>query len=325
MSIHQHPSRQDPVPIVEWSSSGEWNRSTVLRTPRFSSAQLVGMPTAYDKSSPADVADSRMTGTETRGAAVQLSLTSAERLSHMAAPRPKILKEVMKDSVYHAVSLNSSDRLTVLYGHPAVSKITLQALVDCVLSDHPVVYLDGVHAFDMFLVERLARSRQQQPQKALEMIHVARAFNARQLERLMSHCLVDALERYQARTAAISGLLESISADYLTDKEVHRLTDRMIESLRHLTQRGFSLLCSCPSVPMPMSPAHRLFAILRSMSDRCLRVHEVQGKVVTEEISLNTMPVYTKPFENIGVGSTIPFQSSGQCATVHPRPRSSVG
>ena len=178
----------------------------------------------------------------------------------------------MKNPADHVVLLNPADRLTVLYGHPVVSSITLQALVDHALSGHPVVYLDGVHAFDTFLIGQLARSRRQRPRKALAMIHVARAFSARQLERLMSHCLADALERYQAGTAVISGLLDTLSADGLTDNEVNRLADRMIESLRHLTQQGFSLLCPCPSVPMPTAPAHRLFAILRSMSDRCIRV-----------------------------------------------------
>lgn len=220
----------------------------------------------------------------------------------------------MNDLPHHLVSLHSAHGLIMLYGHPVVPKIALQALVDRALSGHPVVYLDGAHTFDALLIERLARNRRQQPRKALAMIHVARTFSARQLERLMSHCLAGALERYQADTAVISGLLESLSADCLTDKEINRLTDQMIESVRHLTQQGFSLLCPCPSVPMPMAPSYRLFSLLRSMSNRCTHVYKVQGKIVTEEISVDAIPVYAESIENISVDSPLPFQSSDQCA-----------
>jgi hypothetical protein len=119
------------------------------------------------------------------------------------------MKKVKDESVHPAISLNSADGLTVLYGQPHAIHIALQALVDHALTGHPVVYLDGLHTFDALLVGRLARHRRHQPRKALSMIHVARVFSAKPLERLVSHCLVDALERYQAHTAVISGLLEN--------------------------------------------------------------------------------------------------------------------
>lgn len=249
-----------------------------------------------------------MTGTETRVGTTQSSFRRVERFDRGGTSRPRAPKEGTKNQVTYGVSLNSSDRLTILYGHPGASKIVLQLLADRALTGQPVVYLDGAHTFDTFFIERLARSRRQSPRKALSLIHVARAFNAWQLERLMSQCLADALERYQASTAVISGLLESLSADCLTDKETNRLTDRMIESLRHLTQQGFSLFCPCPSVPMPQAPAHRLFAVLRTMCDRCIRVHEVEGKVMTEKMSLSANPVYTEPFDIDGGSPS--FQSA---------------
>lgn len=232
-----------------------------------------------------------MTSTEARETSSQLPLPSVKRFMPKSAPRSTAIKKGRDELV---LPVNSSDGLTVLYGQPHVTQIALQILVDHALSEQPVVYLDGLHTFDTRLIGRLARHRRQQPRKALAMIHVARVFSAKQLERLMSHCLVDALERYQARTAVISGLLETLSADCLTDHEVNRLTDRMIESVRHMTSQGFSVLCLCPSVPSPMGPAHRLFETLCSMSHWCIQV-------------------------------TLPFQSGLQCATVQPCPRSSVG
>ncbi|MDF0666790.1 MAG: hypothetical protein P0119_12065 [Nitrospira sp.] len=236
-----------------------------------------------------------MRGTEARGGTAQVPVTGWESLRHQLSSRSRPAKAETEGPSIHVVPLNPSDRLTVLYGHPAASRIASQVLVDRALSGQPVVFLDGIHAFDAFIIGRLARSRRQQPRKVLAMIHVARAFSARQLERLMSQCLVGALERYQARTAVISGLLETLCAGGLTDHEVRRLTDRMIESVGHLTLQGFSLLCPCPSVPMPTAPAHRLFTILRSMSNRCIHVYEMHGKVVTEEIPLEAIPAYTEP------------------------------
>jgi hypothetical protein len=250
-----------------------------------------------------------MRSSETRKATAQLPLTGVERLSHRSAPRSTALKEEMKEPspTHHVASLNSSHGLIMLCGHPATSKIALQALVDRALSGHPVVYLDGAHTFDTVLFERLVRSRRQQPRKVLALIHVARAFSARQLERLISQCLVAALERYQADTAVISGLLESLSADDLTDKEVNRLTEGMIESVRHLTLQGFSLLCPCPRVPIPMAPTYRLFDMLCSMSTRCTRVCEIQGKVVMDELFDTTLAY--KSSEGIVVDSPSPSDS----------------
>ncbi|OQW34056.1 MAG: hypothetical protein A4E19_18770 [Nitrospira sp. SG-bin1] len=239
-----------------------------------------------------------MTTTEAKEGRPPLPNTDGKRFSHRKrAPRPTTLTCGREDPAHPVVSLHASDRLTLLYGHPAVSKIALQALVDYALSGRPVVYLDGVHTFDASLVERSARNRRQPPSKALAMIHVARAFNAQQLERLMSHCLVDALERYHASTALISGLIETLSAAGLTDMDVDRLVDRMVESARHVTRQGFSLLCPCPAVPRPMAPTHRLFAALRAMSHRCIHVHEVQGIVTAEEFLCDATPLYDGPGE----------------------------
>lgn len=260
-----------------------------------------------------------MRAPEARKGIEQLLLTGAADFPHRLSSRFKIATQGTEDLTHHAVSLSSSDRLTVLYGHSTVLRVVSQVLIDRALSGHPVVYLDGAHTFDALLIGRLARGRRQRPRKVLAMIHVARAFSARQLERLLSQCLADALERYQAGTAVITGLLETLSGDGLTDNEIKRLTDGMIESVRHLMAQGFSLLCPCPSIPGPMASAHRLFSLLRSMSDRCL-IYEVQGKVVTEEVPLGATPAYAEPFEGISVGSPLPFQSAGQCATVHFMP-----
>ena len=88
-----------------------------------------------------------MTGTEARGA-TQLPLSSVERLDCGSAPGPKALKEGVKDPAHHVVSLNSSDGLIMLYGHPVVSKIALQASVPC--SDCGIVVEQRMESIDDF-------------------------------------------------------------------------------------------------------------------------------------------------------------------------------
>jgi len=64
-------------------------------------------------------------GTEERRATAQLPLSSIERLSHRPGLLSRAPKEGMKDLVHHMVSLNLSDGLIMLYGHPVASKIAL--------------------------------------------------------------------------------------------------------------------------------------------------------------------------------------------------------
>lgn len=311
---------------MERSLRSESHRWMALLIPPFNSARYAGMPADSGKPLPADAADknrSHMMGTITREGAIHVPVAGGKHRSDRLWLRSKPVREKMADPAPDAVVLNSSDRLTVLYGHPVVSTMVLTALVDHALSGHPAIYLDGAHTFDAFGIERLARSRRQKLRKALAMIHVARAFSAPQLERLMSRCLADALERYQASTAVISGLLETITADGLTANEVNRLTDRMIESLHHLMQQGFSLLCLCPSVPSPSAPAHRLFAMVRSMSDRCIHVHERQKQIVTEELSGTALSADADSWEGMGAGHSF-ASTPPPYAAVRSRSASSV-
>ena len=222
---------------------------------------------------------------EARVETTQLPLTGLANRRRRLYPNPDSAKEKAGDPrLRHAqISLNPNDRLTILYGHPLVSRLSLYAATDRALAGEPVVYLDGAHTFDPFVMGRLARARRQQPRKVLAMIHVARAFSGHQMERLMSNCLAGALDRYQARTAVISGLFEALSDDTASDREISRLSDRMLESIRHLTQQGFSLLCPCPAIPMATAPGHQLFTGLRNLADRVIRVQEVQGNVLLEE------------------------------------------
>ena len=179
--------------------------------------------------------------------------------------------------------LRQEDRLVLLYGHPLLFRLGLYSVAERVLTGEPVIYLDGTNTFDPFFVGRLARAQRQQPRKVLTMIHVARAYSPRQMDRLVSECLSGALDRYEAGMAVLSGLFETFYDKAVPEQEALRLFGRMMESILKLKQQGATLLCLCPSPAILTQTGRRCFDQLRSQADRAFHVAEEQGMVRIEE------------------------------------------
>jgi hypothetical protein len=157
--------------------------------------------------------------------------------------------------------------------------------VERVLSGEPVIYLDATSTFDPFFVGRLARAERRQPRNVLPMIHVARAYSLRQMDRLLSDCLSGALHRYGARLAVVSGLFETMDGRTAPDQEAPRLFTRMTEALIRLKQQGGAvLLCLCPSAATLAPSNSPYWERLRSQADRVYVVKEEQGMIgIVEE------------------------------------------
>ena len=177
------------------------------------------------------------------------------------------------------VPFHPDDRLLLLYGHPLVFRLGLYAVTERVLAGEPVVYLDGANTFDPFVIGRLARVHCRQPRKILTMIHVARAFTCHQIERLLSDCLATALDRYQARIAVLSGLLDTFYDEAVPEQEAMRLFGRMMDASHKLAQHGSTLLFLCPQAPMLTRASRRCFDLMRGQADRVIRVQEEHGLV----------------------------------------------
>jgi hypothetical protein len=177
----------------------------------------------------------------------------------------------------------ADDRLVLLYGHPLVFRLGLYAAAEHALAGEPVVYLDGAHTFDPFFVARMARAHRRQPRALLNMIHVARAFTCHQLERLMSDCLMSALDRYQARTAILSGLFDTLYDQTVPEHEAMRLFGRMMQASQRLAQQGYILLFLCPQAPMLTRASRRCLDQLRGQADRVLHAQEAQGVVSLQD------------------------------------------
>ena len=177
------------------------------------------------------------------------------------------------------VRFHPEDRLLLLYGHPLVFRLGLYAAGERVLSGEPIVYLDGAHTFDPFFIGRMARAHRRQPRSLLSMIHVARAFSCHQLERLISNCLLSALERYESHLAIVSGLFDTFYDEAVPDHEALRLFGRVMDASHKLTQHGFTMLFLCPQVPMLTRGSRRSLDQMRGQADRVIRVEEAQGVV----------------------------------------------
>jgi hypothetical protein len=181
------------------------------------------------------------------------------------------------------IPFQPDDRLLLLYGHPLVFRLGLYAAGERALAGEPVVYLDGAHTFDPFFIGRMARAHRRQPRTLLAMIHVARAFTCHQLERLISDCLMSALDRYQSRIAILSGLFDTLYDQALPEHEAMRLFGRIMEASQKLAQHGSILLFLCPQTPVLTRESRRCLDQLRSQADRIIKVQEDGGLVKLHE------------------------------------------
>ena len=177
------------------------------------------------------------------------------------------------------IRFSAQDRLVLLHGHPLVFRLGLYVAAERALAGEPVVYLDGAHTFDPFFIGRMARAHRRQPRALLSLIHVARAFSCQQLERLISDCLMSALDRYQAQIAVVSGLFDTLYDHTVPEHERMRLFGRMMEASQKLAQQGYILLCLCPQAPMLTRASRRCLDQLRGQADRVIRVEEGQGVI----------------------------------------------
>ena len=177
------------------------------------------------------------------------------------------------------IRFHPEDRLLLLYGHPLVFRLGLYAAGEWALAGEPIVYLDGAHSFDPFFVGRMARAHRRQPRALLSTIHVARAFTCHQLERLISSCLLSALERYQSRMAILSGMFDTFYDQVVPEQEAMRLFGRMLDASHKLAQQGFTLLFLCPQVPTLTRASRRCLDQLRGQADRTIHAEEANGMV----------------------------------------------
>lgn len=214
--------------------------------------------------------------------ATQLPFVEPESQNELLGRRGKTSEWFL--ALRHAqIPFHSDDRLIMLHGHALVFRLGLHAATERVLAGEPVVYLDGANTFDPFVVGQLARAHRRQPRAVLSMIHVARAYTSHQMERLISDCLMFALERYQSRIAILSGLFDTHYDQAVPEHDEMRFFGRIMEASQRLTEQGHVLFFLCPQLSVMTHMAQRWFDRLRLHADRVIRVSEERGLVKLQE------------------------------------------
>jgi hypothetical protein len=213
----------------------------------------------------------------------QLPFVEAEPQREALGKRGEFRRQWFLSLRHARIPFRADDRLILLYGHPLVFRLGLHAAAERVLAGEPVLYLDGANTFDPLVVGRLARAYRRQPRAVLSMIHVARAYSDHQLERLISDCLMFALDRYQSRIAILSGVFDTHYDQAVPEQDEMRFFGRIMEASQRLAQQGHTLLFLCPQLPSLTRTAQRGFDRLRLQANRVIRVHEEHGLVKLQE------------------------------------------
>ena len=101
--------------------------------------------------------------------------------THQGAPVIGTSSHLLAALRKSALPADPPNGLVVLSGHSAVYRLGICAAVDRALADEPVLYLAGANVFDPFLVGRLAKAGRVAPARALQQIHISRAFTCHQM------------------------------------------------------------------------------------------------------------------------------------------------
>ena len=126
-----------------------------------------------------------------------------------------------------------------------------------------------------------------QPRALLSMIHVARAFTCHQLERLLSDCLMAALERYQCQSPALRTLRYFLRPGSTGTRSNASLwpydgCEPQIGPTR------FHISFFRPQAPMLTRASRRCLDLLRGQADRVIRLQEEHGLVRLHDEAENT-------------------------------------
>lgn len=205
--------------------------------------------------------------------------------THQGAPIISTSSHLLAALRKSALPTDPPSGLVVLSGHSAVYRLGICAAVDRALAGEPVLYLAGANVFDPFLVGRLAKAARIAPARVLQQIHVSRAFTCHQMARLVTDCLPSALRTYEARVVVLSGPLETLYDQSVSEQEALRLFHTMRTALHHLVANGVQLVCVSPLPVMAPASRRELLPALRAQAHRVIDVHEGEGGIWLDERS----------------------------------------
>lgn len=150
------------------------------------------------------------------------------------------------------------DGPAIFAGDPACLTLGLLIGLRSVREKQPLLIVDGVNAFDPFLVTDLARKFGLLPRALLDEIRISRVFTCHQLEALLSGRLGMALRQFHAKAVYFAGLLDPLLDENVPRAEATRILRLIPPHLQRLTAGGIMTLVAC-SEPLSLPGREEFF------------------------------------------------------------------
>ncbi len=146
----------------------------------------------------------------------------------------------------------------IFAGDPACLTLGLLTGLRYIREKQPLLIVDGVNAFDPFLVADLARKFGLLPQALLDEIRISRVFTCHQLEALLGGRLGMALRQFHAKAVYFAGLLDPLLDENVPRGEAARILRLIPPVLQRLTASGIMTLVAC-SEPISLPGREEFF------------------------------------------------------------------
>lgn len=176
------------------------------------------------------------------------------------------------DAVEHRFIGPPPGKLFLLYGDPIVFRFSLSLASHALLGGASIAVVDGCNRFDAHSIARFAREHTVDPDMLLNRIYISRGFTCYQMEAAINRRLMPFLQRMNARTALIFGLLDTFYDEQAPLQEVRQILRRILTTLHEMKSRGISLLLASQAWNVLPKERNQLLAALKSGMDTVYRV-----------------------------------------------------
>jgi hypothetical protein len=173
-------------------------------------------------------------------------------------------------------------KTVLLYGGDAIFSLALRMAAQAMADGSAVAVVDGGNRFNVHLLSRFARERRLNADDFLKRIFVSRGFTCYQMEQAVIHRLPAFLQRIDAHTALIFGLLDTFFDDQAPLREVQQILHRVLDALQHMKANGTSLLLVSREWNVAPKERNALFTTLKSGMDNTYRLSENGTALVAE-------------------------------------------
>jgi hypothetical protein len=174
-------------------------------------------------------------------------------------------------------------KIVLLFGDGAVFPLALRMAAQVMADGSPVAVVDGGNRFNVHLLSRFARERRLNADDFLQRIYISRGFTCYQMEQAVIHRLPSFLQRINAHTALIFGLLDTFYDDQAPLREVQQILLRVLNALQQMKTSGTSILLVSREWNVEPKERNALFTTLKDGMDGVYRLNENAATLVVEQ------------------------------------------